>query len=232
MKLKELDGLYLKNKDLATKSFFTLIAPITPPVIIQDYDGNIYTSVRIGNQEWMVENLIVTHYRDGTEIPNVINDITWNGLSSGAYCWYNNDAITYADYGVLYNAYAVQNSKGLAPIGWRIPTYNDFVNLCTYLGGYPIAGGKMKEEGLVHWTNPNTGATNESGFTGLSTGIRYWAGGFDFINELGDYYSSSWYELPDAPYHLTLNYDNTVASLSIILSHPEWGLAVRCMRDV
>lgn len=148
---------------------------------IQDIDGNTYQSIIIGNQTWMQENLKVTHYRNGDPIPNVISNSDWIGLSTGAYCWYNNEESNKEIYGALYNWYTVVDSRNICPIGWHIPTDAERAILTDYLGGLSIAGGKIKEAGYSHWLSPNTGATNISGFTGLPGGYRE--------NQQGNFYS-------------------------------------------
>lgn len=139
-----------------------------------DQDGNVYKTVTIGAQTWMAENLRTTKYRDGTAIPNVTDNTAWTDLTTGAYCNYNNttSADTIATYGRLYNWYAATNSRNIAPTGWHVPTEAEWRTLIYYLGGFSVAGGKMKETGTAHWLSPNTGATNESGFTALPSGIR------------------------------------------------------------
>ena len=138
-----------------------------------DIDGNTYQTVKIGNQWWIAENLNVTHYQNGDAIPNVTDSAAWWGLTSGAYCNYNNDAANVAVYGRLYNWYAVHDSRNIAPAGWHVPSDAEWQTLVDYLGGDPVAGGKMKEAGTTHWISPNTGATNESGFSGLPGGYRH-----------------------------------------------------------
>ena len=128
--------------------------------------------VTIGTQVWTNKNLELTKYRNGDIIPQVTDAITWKNLTTGAWCYYNNDSALYAKYGKLYNWYAVNDPRGLAPVGWHIPTDVEWTILTTYLGGSTVAGGKMKESGTLNWSSPNTGATNESGFTGLPGGSR------------------------------------------------------------
>jgi hypothetical protein len=106
---------------------------------------NTIPSVTIGTQIWSTKNLDVARYRNGDTIPQVANATQWGNLTTGAWCWYNNDSATYAaTYGRLYNWYAVNDPRGLAPQGWRIPTEGDWVILADYLGGASVAGGKMK----------------------------------------------------------------------------------------
>jgi uncharacterized protein (TIGR02145 family) len=158
---------------------------------VSDIEGNSYKTIRIGTQVWMAENLKTTRYNDGAPIPNVTGETEWQKLKSGGYCWYNNDASTFKEtYGALYNWYAVTDSRKICPAGWHVPTFEDWKTLATYLGGEGVAGGKMKETGTEHWSGPNTGATNESGFTGLPVGARYFYLKTRFA-DLGD--SGSWW---------------------------------------
>ena len=99
--------------------------------VVTDFDGNVYDTITIGTQVWMVENLRTIHYNNGTYIPNV-TDSTWQKLSTGAYCWYNNNVIFKDTYGALYNWYAVNTGK-LCPTGWHVPTDDEWTTLTTYL---------------------------------------------------------------------------------------------------
>jgi uncharacterized protein (TIGR02145 family) len=152
-----------------------------------DIDGNVYHTVTIGNQTWMVENLRATHLNDGTAIPNASDTAAWFALLSPGYCWYNNDTANGNTYGALYNWYAVHTGK-LAPPGWHVPSDAEWTQLSTFLGGEAGAGGKMKEAGLAHWLTPNTGATNESGFMALPGGFRYPTGQFAQVGQ-----NASWW---------------------------------------
>lgn len=129
-------------------------------------------SVTIGTQVWSLKNLDVATYRNGDPIPQVSDSATWFNLTTGAWCWYNNDSATYAaTYGRMYNWYAVNDPRGLAPVGWHVPSDAEWTTLTNFLGGSSVAGGSMKS--TTGWTSPNTGATNSSGFTGLPGGYRY-----------------------------------------------------------
>jgi uncharacterized protein (TIGR02145 family) len=145
----------------------------TPP--IYDFDGNVYRSVIIGTQEWLVQNLNTTHYNDGTLITYEPDASAWlNGWmvdTIGRCCWYDNNSVVNANSGLLYNWHAVNTGK-LAPTGWRVPSTTDWDTLMAELGGTDLAGGKLKEVGLAHWTSPNEGATNSSGFTLQGVGWR------------------------------------------------------------
>jgi uncharacterized protein (TIGR02145 family) len=146
---------------------------------LYDKDGNGYDTVKIGTQFWMKQNLNTSHYRNGDPIPQITSESIWASLTTGAWCWYNNDSATYATtYGKLYNYYALIDSRGLAPEGWHIPNNTEWDNLKALGGGYFFAGGALKETGNAHWALPNTGATNSSRFTVLPGGTRHKDGTF------------------------------------------------------
>jgi uncharacterized protein (TIGR02145 family) len=137
-----------------------------------DEDGNNYPIVEIGSQIWMAQNLKTKKFKDGTDIPLVSDAVAWDDLQSPGYCWYNNDEASNKDtYGALYSGWAVWSEK-LCPAGWVVPSNEDWTILTTFLGGLSVAGGKLKETGFYHWSSPNTGATNETGFTALPGGVR------------------------------------------------------------
>jgi uncharacterized protein (TIGR02145 family) len=192
-----------------------------------DFDGNAYPTFQIGTQVWMAENLRVTHYRNGDAIPNVTDGGAWAALTTGAYCWYNNSQSTNAKYGALYNWHAVDDSRGLCPVGWHEPTDAEWTTLTTYLGGLTVAGGKMKSVSAL-WNSPNADATNNSGFSGLPGGYRYNNGYFYDIGDVGFWWSSTEYGSEIAwsrqLSHATPNvYPMELSKLS--------GLSVRCLRD-
>ena len=144
----------------------------------------------------MDKNLDVDRYRNGDPIPKVTDPTAWVALTTGAYCYYNNDSATYAaTYGKLYNWYAVNDPRGLAPAGWHIPSDAEWATIETCLGGASVAGGEMKETGTIHWQSPNTGATNSSGFTGLPGGYRNYDVVFSdvgYLRLLVEFYGVQW----------------------------------------
>jgi uncharacterized protein (TIGR02145 family) len=197
--------------------------PICGAVI--DIDGNVYQTVTIGTQVWMVENLKVTHYRNGDPIPNVTDNTAWAGLSTGAYCEYNNDINNVATYGRLYNWHAVNDSRNIAPAGWGVPTDAELQTLINYLGGINIAGGKMKETGTTHWQSPNTGATNESGFTALPGGSRF---NSDYgVGSYASFWSSTEFDNLYA-WYLTLYWGGSDIYHFFGIKQP--GFSVRCIK--
>jgi uncharacterized protein (TIGR02145 family) len=159
--------------------------------LVTDIDGNIYNTILIGTQVWMVENLNTTKYRNGVNIPNITDNLAWDNLNSGAYCDYNNDPSNSNNYGRLYNWFAVVDTRNICPTGWHVPTDADWTTLVNYLGGSSVAGSKLKEIGSTHWNAYNTGATNSSGFTALPGGYRNYDGLFNSINNLGYWWSTT-----------------------------------------
>ncbi len=196
---------------------------------LTDFDGNIYDMITIGTQVWMKQNLKTTHYNDGEAIPNVTNNNIWSTMATGAYAWYNNDKVNWGDtYGALYNWFTVGTGK-LCPSGWHVPTDAEWTTLTTYLGGLSLAGGKLKEAGLVHWTTPNTGATNETGFTALPSGMRMADGtGDNSLFTHGGWWSSTENLTTNA---WGRNVANTVGSVIRGNTSKKYGFSVRCLKN-
>ena len=193
--------------------------------VVYDYDSNGYDTVHIGTQIWMKQNLKTTHCNNGIVIPNVTNTNSWIYLTTPAYCNYNNDTNIANVYGRLYNWYAVNTSK-LCPVNWHIPNNNEYKVLINYLGGKYIAGGKLKEAGTTHWSVPNVGATNASGFTALpggENGVNY-----SYLGTHGNWWCSNSIDLASANFTY-LYYNSTNANDNIGSS--KWaGLSVRCLK--
>jgi len=212
-------------------------APCT--VTITDIDGNVYQTIEIGDQWWMMENLKVTHYRNGDPIPNVTEEGPWSGITTGAYCDYDNDPANAETYGRLYNWFAVNDSRNIAPEGWHVPSDVEWMQLELYLGMSQAEadatgwrgtgeGGKLKEAGTMHWNPPNTGATNESGFSALPAGSRY---AFGFYRNMGSYaaFWCSTEHYTHSAWDRILAWDNSQIGRD---SHGgTFGLSVRCVRD-
>lgn len=153
--------------------------------------GVFLPTVVIGTQQWMQKNLEVAFYRNGDPIPQVTDATAWAALTTGAWCYYNNDPNTGFTYGKLYNWYAVNDPRELAPAGWHIPTDAEWTTLENSLGGASVAGGDMKEPGTTHWTTPNNGASNISGWAGLPGGDRNDNGTFFSVGSSGYWWSST-----------------------------------------
>ena len=184
--------------------------------------------ITIGTQTWTTKNLDVTTYRNGDAIPQV-QDSTWITLTSGAWCYYENNTANGTTYGKLYNWYAVNDSRGLAPNGYHIPTVEEWSTLITYLGGQLTAGSKMKEVGTSHWLSPNTGATNSSGFTGLPGGYRYDLDGYFYeIGDIGGWWSSSEF---NTLYALSRSLSSNSAIVNFYYTDKKFGYSVRCLKD-
>lgn len=196
---------------------------------ITDMDGNVYHSVVIGNQEWMVENLKTTKYRNGDPIPIISDTTQWTNLTTGAYCNYNNDTSNVPTYGRLYNWYAVNDSRNIAPIGWHVTSDSDWTTLITFLGDSAVAGGKLKEADTTHWRSPNVGATNDSGFTALPGGYRAApTGRFHHIRNLGFWWSTTESNLTDA-WDIWLYYNQ--GDVFRNYNTKTYGFSVRCVKD-
>jgi uncharacterized protein (TIGR02145 family) len=197
--------------------------------------STISNEVTICNQVWMKKNLDVSVYRNGDPIPQVTDSVEWKNLTTGAWCYYNNDPVTGATYGKLYNWYAVNDVRGLAPQGWHIPSDTEWTILSNCLGGSGLAGGALKETGNAHWSTPNTSATDSSGFTALPGGLRnpgavYSV--FGYLGQLGNFWSSTVNDPYPAYFTIFIRqlhwqYGNIFKS-----SFTPWdGLSVRCVRD-
>jgi uncharacterized protein (TIGR02145 family) len=213
-----------------------------PGPVAHDIDGNKYRSVRIGTQIWMAENLKVTHYSNGDAIPNITGTRQWSDLSTGAYCDYANDPNYSYTYGKLYNWYSVDDSRNIAPKGWHVPSDAEWRTLILFLDPNAriptydnavesyIAGGKLKENGNSHWNNPNTGASNEVGFTALPGGVRDDLGGYFQIGYFGQWWSSTSVVYTIFAWSRFIRWDsgNLYGSQH---QHKTWGLSVRCIKD-
>ena len=205
---------------------------------MEDIDGNIYRIVKIGNQWWMAENLAVTHYRNGDAIPNVIKSGEWVNQSIGAYCAYDNDKKYANTYGYLYNWYTVDDGRNIAPVGWHVPTNSEWTELGMYLGMSETEanktlfigtneGGKLKEASTTNWNRPNTGATDEYGFTALAGGRRRFG---EFTSSLGEYAifwtstnmnNEAW--IRGLPHDQATTYRDS--------RDKQYGASLRCVRD-
>lgn len=201
---------------------------------LTDQDGNVYKTITIGSQTWMAENLRTTKYRNGDIIPEVTDTNTWLNLNTGAYCNYEDtkslDSI--ATYGRLYNWSVVNDDRKIAPTGWHVPTYDEWIVLGNFLGD-SIAGDKLKESGTLHWKAPNYGATNETGFTALGGGYRYGYGGEYGYHHKGK--EEAWWTVSvdstntDLVFHVTIGYNYSI--LGGCYCSKRDGFSIRCVKD-
>ncbi len=192
-----------------------------------DYDDNHYSVVQICNQLWMAENLKTTKYSNGEEIPEVSGSSEWNSLSTGAYCYFDNNPDYAPTFGSLYNWFAATDNRNICPTGWHVPTDTEWISLTSCLGGEAVAGGKMKVPGTVYWFSPNAGATNESGFSVIAGGNRSF-GNFDAMGYGGSFWSSTGIEDVFA-WGRDIFYYNTVANRHG--TDKRSGLSIRCLKD-
>jgi len=205
--------------------------PVSTPASCEsltDVDGNVYTAIEIGDQCWMQKNLNVSHYRNGSSIPQVQDPAAWVNLTTGAWCYYENNSANGIVYGKLYNWYAVNDLRSLAPAGWHVPSTSEWTILTNFLG-YVGAGSKMKEAGRAHW-NGLTGnvGNNSSGFTGLPGGYRSdYLGQFGTLGEHGFWWSSTEANNIHARCRHLDDTDICIDSSA----NKIYGYSIRCVRD-
>jgi uncharacterized protein (TIGR02145 family) len=213
------------------RTIITLIG--TSLLLISCGNTGSNSSIKIGTQTWTTKNLDVSTFQNGDPIPEAKTNEEWQKIGKEqkpAWCYYNNypyPAIG-EKYGKLYNWYAVNDPRGLAPKGWHVPSDAEWTTLTTFLGGESVAGGKLKETGTTHWTTPDSGATNETGFTALPGGYREYDGTYGNLSLNGIWWSSTEFSLGEA-YRRSMSYNG--------LDVAKWddnksiGFSVRCIRD-
>ncbi|MBU2652244.1 MAG: hypothetical protein KKA81_15045 [Bacteroidetes bacterium] len=230
-----------------TYSFHFTGESCTGTSTVSDIDGNIYNTVQLGSQCWMKENLKTTTYRNGTPIPNVTDDYTWNNLTSGAYVWYNNDIFWKDKYGALYNWYATVDTNALCPTGWHVPTKTEWTDMINYIGGNfsphgneikscrqinsPL-GGMCNVSGHPRWIEDiysgNYG-TDKFGFSALPGGLRGEEAAFYDFGRHGLWWSSS-ESIPESDAWLI--YLDYYAGYIIMEDYVKVsGFSVRCIKD-
>ena len=218
--------------------YFKTLLPATGTVT--DIEGNVYDYLTVGSQTWMAENLKTTKYNDGTTIPLVTDDTAWSNLSTGAYCWYNNDAATNkGTYGALYNWYAVNTAK-LAPSGWHVPTDAEWTTLESYVSTHLGASGSVAKAlaAKTNWANSSdTGAigndltaNNSSGFSALPGGYRDYYGPFRKKGNGGYYWCSS-SEGSAMDSYINRYMDSYLSNVVRVDDLKVNGYSVRCIRD-
>jgi uncharacterized protein (TIGR02145 family) len=206
-----------------------------------DQEGNVYKTIVIGTQEWMAENLNTSIYRNGDAISTSLDNAAWQSTTSGAWAYYNNDASYACPYGKLYNWYTCVDARQLCPVGWHVPTDDDWSMMINFLdpaadGGNNssnIAGGMMKATGTIEaatglWYSPNAEATNSSGFSGVPGGYRTLSGIYGSIGSSCDWWSSSELDIDtDLVWFRGLYSGYAGRGFNV----KQVGFSVRCIRD-
>jgi uncharacterized protein (TIGR02145 family) len=198
---------------------------------LMNIDGNIYKSIKIGDQTWMAENLKVSHYRNGEQIYHCRNGISWKELTDGAYCYYDDDIEIALEYGFLYNWYAVNDQRNLAPIGWHVPTYEEWKTLINYIEKNNVnlrAGGILKDASDKYWKYPNLQASNSSKFSALPGGFRDTNDIFGHLKECGNWWTSTEYNFYNSIAKTMFHKYPYVGEGS---SNKADGFSVRCVKD-
>lgn len=197
------------------------------PTKVIDIDGNEYPVIKIGSQIWMASNLKTKTYRNGEPVSNVKDYAAWQILSTGAWCDYDNDSINGNTFGHLYNWFAVNDSRNIAPLGWHIPSDSEWDVLVAHLGGASIAGGKLKDSSYDFWLSPNVSATNESGFNALPSGFSN-SRGWNMYTYCY-WWSSTEYNATQAWYRFL---HNDEAIVGRTYNHTKnLGFSIRCIKD-
>ena len=192
--------------------------------------GITVPNIKICYDTWMIKNLSVRTYRNGDTIPIVTDPVQWANLTTGAMCWYNNDLTNDSVYGALYNWYAVNDPRGIAPQGWHVASLMEWETMENCLGKEENAGGKLKSTSTL-WSVINTGATNRSGFTGMPARFRDGNSGvFDNTGNFitGAWWTSSAYGSKQASVKYLVNNGKMVLSPA---ANKSYGLSVRCIKD-
>lgn len=198
----------------------------TTRAVIDPCPGCTESDITIGTQIWKKCNAAIEFYNNGDPIDYVPDPIAWSALTTGAWCYVNDDPLT--DRGKLYNWYAITDSRGFAPSGYHVPTDTEWNTLATYLGGTSVAGGKMKEVGVCHWSSPNTDATNISGFTAFGGGLRN-ASGIIFNADVSSAFWSSTPYSSNSANDFNLYYAD--GTLNPSQSSKKYGETVRFIKD-
>jgi uncharacterized protein (TIGR02145 family) len=200
-----------------------------PEATVYDPDGNPYSSVDIGSQTWLVENLKSTKYANGEAIQNLTSLEDWANAASGAWCFYENESQFNIPYGRLYNWFSVTDPRNVCPSGWHVPDESEWSELISFLGGNEVAGNALKETGIAHWQPNNDFATNSSGFTALPGGARSTSMGISYpIPSLGLFWSTTPVDSENAVgYYLFDAYQ----SITPQGYEKQTGLSVRCVKD-
>lgn len=192
---------------------------------VVDADGNVYQTVQIGTQTWMAENLRTASYRNGDLLLTGLNNADWVNVNEGAYCVYDDNIANDPIYGKLYNGQAINDPRGLCPIGWHVPTEAEWNVLIDYLGGTASAGGSLKSTSFL-WGQPNAGATNGSGFSALPAGDRQSDGSYHNLGSVAFFWS-----MPNLGNAWILGLIYSLPNVYSSTADLKPGLSCRCIKD-
>jgi uncharacterized protein (TIGR02145 family) len=195
---------------------------------LTDQQGNTYKTIIIGGNEWMAENLETTKFRNGEQIPNVTGSSEW-WEAGAAWCYYNNNSEYNCPYGKLYNWGAVEDSRGLCPTGWHVPSTSEWNNLFANFGGSNSAGNELTSAGDNLWFD-NPTATNSSGLSIIPNGFREGTGTLGFAWSLS-FDASFWTSTESPPFYSTMVMFDGGDDIDFRDTHPQDGAAIRCKRD-
>ncbi len=197
-------------------------------VTMKDGDGKVYGTILTGSTYWIDQNLSTSKYANGDAIANVDDNTAWSLLTTGAWSFYDKSSGNGSTYGKLYNWYAVDDSRGVCPTGWRVPTNTDWNNLGKTLGGDSLAGGKLKQTGTTFWSAPNTAATNQIGFNAMPSGYRGNGGAYGSLTGNAYFWVRESYNGTDA-----VGRNILYNSKALVTEHNNKlnGFAIRCVKD-
>lgn len=226
-----------KNDDLSARTGESYrLSPSCNPVNVfnsqiqygtmKDQDNNVYRTIKIGDQEWMVENLRTTRYRNGDSLTEITDNQGWSAINFGAYCYYKNNQFNNCSYGKLYNWYAISDSRNIAPEGWHVPTEDDWQVLENYLRTNQAS--QLKTKGTDYWLTPNTNANNNTGFSALPGGNRTDDGYFSLMTYSGLWWTSTKYDDKSALVRFMM-FNNE--SIKRCANTYKTGLSIRCVKD-
>lgn len=222
-------NLNVPMESYAVKSYYADIMPEESCGTVTDIDGNVYETVLVAGECWIKSNLKVKHYRNGDPIPEIQDQQEWADAKTGAWCYYDNDPANEEKYGLLYNFFAVEDPRGLAPEGWEVPPVCSYLNLMNYYGE-EVSGDKIKDPN--EWpVNIHDNPDNESGLTVIPAGYRSGMNpDFNGNGEVGNYVTAFWTSMKlsaDLSVFASLRHDTPWFALDAISYRSYWGLSVR-----
>jgi len=194
---------------------------------VTDINGNVYTTVKIGSQVWMTENLKVTRYRNGDVIDSASDNDKWSYFIKGAWCNFRNISHNDSVYGKLYNWYAVNDKRGLCPKGWHVSTNEDWTKLISITGGRNVSAGSLKSLSSL-WDTPNGGATNATGFSAIPGGVRNFYGRFYSVGTFAFFWTSTTANKGTAHYYRLSCYEPKIIADDVLFGT---GFSCRCVKD-